>query len=235
MAAQFDPYSVAPDWQSQRDALNRAYQQGLINLNAKKGNIFAQQGFLNTGTYGNNGNSLDFSNLQVDPNQEHGGYRDELKSEADMLDQADNGPDRGFSGGLSQQASAAAKKAVASRQTGYQQNLQQTLGGLNMESNNLLFNVNEGQQAITDNAREYAANEALWQATNPTGSYVVPGASGGGAVPITPSGGSTPLSANAIQTAASYGYQTVAKPSNLKPATFAPAKPKATARGGHAL
>ena len=231
--APFDPYSIAPDWQAQRDTLNRAYQQGLINLNAKKGNMMAQYGFQNKGIYGNNGNSLSFSDLEVDPNQQHGLYRDELKTEADMLDRADNAPSRGFSGGLANQASNAAKFAAQGRQTQFQQQLQQGLGGLNQEAGNLLFGVNEGQEAISQNAGEYGANQALWQATNPTGSYVVPGASGGGSVATTPSGGATPLSANAINTAASYGYQTIKKPSNLKPVTYG--APKPPARGGHAL
>lgn len=184
--AAYDPTQIAPDWQAQKDALSRAYNQGLINLNSKKGNLFSQYGFLNNGSYNTSGNSLDFANLSVDPNQQHGAYRDELKTEADALDAAQNGPDRGFSGGLSNQASAYAKQAVQGRQTAFQQNLQQQLGGLNLEAGNDSFNYNEGITGINQNATEYAANQALWQATNPTGSYVVPGASGGGSTPTTP-------------------------------------------------
>ncbi len=228
----FDPYSIAPDWQAQKDTLKRMYDQGLINLNAKKGNMMAQYGFQNQGAYGSDGKPLDFSNIQVDPNQQHGLYRDELKTEADMMDAADNGPSRGFSGGLANQASNAAKFAAQGRQTRFQQQLQQGLGGLNLEAGNQSFAYGEGIRSVDDNAKEYGANQALWQATNPTGSYVVPGASGGGSVATTPSGGATPLSANAINTAASFGYQTIAKPSNLKPVTYG--APKPPARGGQA-
>src|SRR5882672_323942 len=176
----FDPTQIAPDWGAQKDTLNRMYQQGLINLNARKGNLFSQQGFLNNGAYNTNGNSLDFSNLQVDPNQQFGGYRNELTSEANMLDQAQNGPDRGFSGGLANQASRYAQQAVQGRQTAYQQNLQQELGGLNQEAANQSFNYGEGIRNVNQNATEYAGGQALWAATNATAPYVVPGASGGG-------------------------------------------------------
>lgn len=167
----------------------RAYNSGLINLNASKNQYFANQGLLNPGDYTTSGNSVDFSKLSVDPNQQFGGYRNELKTEADMLDAADNGPDRGFSGGLSQQAARTAQQAVGARQTSYQQNLQSTLGNYNQAASNDLFNYQEGSSQISSNAKEYAANEALWQATNPTaapGSYVVPGSSGGGSTPIKP-------------------------------------------------
>lgn len=226
MANMFDPTSIAPDWDAQKSALNRMYQAGLINLNAKKGNLFSQQGFLNNGSYNTSGNSLDFSNLQVDPNQQFGGYRNELKSEADMLDSADNGPDRGFSGGVANQARRTAQQAVNSRQTAYQQNLQSQLGNLNLEAGNQSFNYGEGIRGVDTNAKEYAGSAALWAATNATASYVVPGASGGGSTPIKPQTAagpfSAPLSNNARQTAASYGYATVAKPTNLRPTTFAP-------------
>lgn len=215
--AVFDPTQIAPDWDAQRKALGRMYSQGLINLNAKKNNTMAQYGFLNTPDFSQGGGNVDFSNLQVDPNQQYGAYRNELKSEADMMDAADNGPDRGFSGGLANQAGDYAKKAAAARQSGFMQNLQQTLGGFNQEAGNDQFQYNEGLNDVSTNATQYAGSEALWRATNPTGGQAsVPGASGGGTTPIKPVA-VTPLSASAINTAASYGYQTVANPTNLKP------------------
>lgn len=226
----YDPFSIAPDWDAQKEALHRAYKQGLINLDAKKGNLFAQQGLKNKGSYSSDGRAIDFSNLEVDPNQEHGGYRDELKTEADMLDAADNGPSRGFSGGVANQAARTAKIAVAGRQNSYQQNLQQALGNMNMEAGNQAFNYAEGVGGINQNAAEYGANQAAYNLLNAP--IVVPGASGGGSVPTTPSGGATPLSANAIQTAASYGYSTTNKVGNLKPVTFGPAKLGTTRREG---
>lgn len=184
----FDSTQIAPDWDAQKAALGRMYQQGLINLNAKKGNLMAQYGFKNTADYTNNGQTQDFSNLQVDPNQEYGAYRNELKTEADMMDAADNGPDRGFSGGLANQAASFAKKAAAGRQTGFMQNLQQQLGGFNLEAGNDQFNYNEGMGQISANATQYAGSEALWRATQATAAapVVVPGASGGGSTPIKP-------------------------------------------------
>ncbi len=219
----FDPAQIAPDWQSQKDALSRAYQQGLINLNARKGNLMSQYGFLNNGSYDTSGNALDFANLSVDPNQQYGAYRNELKSEADQLDAADNGPDRGFSGGLSNQAKRTAQQAVQGRQTAFQQNLQQQLGNLNLDAGNQSFNYGEGIRNVNQNATEYAGGQALWQAANPTGSYVVPGASGGGSTPIKPQS-SGALSANAVGTANAFGYQVTKNPKNLHPVTFGPAQ-----------
>ena len=220
--AVFDPTQIAPNWNAQRDALNRMYQQGLINLNAKKGNLLAQYGFQNTPDYTTSGNIGDFSNLQVDPNQQYGAYRNELTSEANALDAADNGPDRGFSGGLANQAGAYAKRAVASRQAGFMQNLQQQLGGLNQEAGNDQFNYNEGNQGISDNAKQYAGSQALWQAMQPTAPAPVAGISGGG---------STPLTQQAVNTAASFGYNVINNPSNLKPMTFGAKKPVLGGRG----
>lgn len=214
----FDPTQVAPSWDEQRNALMRAYNQNLIQLNASKNNTMNQYGFLNTPDYNTAGNIGDFSNLQVNPNSQHGLYRDELTTEANMLDASQNGPSRGFTGGVANQAQRAAQQAVAGRQNTFQQNLQQTLGGFNQTAGNDLFNYQEGATGISNNARDYAGSEALWRATNNT-SVSVPGASGGGSTPIQPVN-VTPLSNNAIQTASSYGYQTVGKPTNLKPVTY---------------
>lgn len=215
----YDPYSIAPDFAGQKGALLKAYQSGLLSLNATKDNIFAQQGLLNTGNYSTaGGDQQSFANLQVDPNQQYGGYRNELQTEANMLDAADNGPDRGFGGPLTNQAKATAQKAVGARQTAYQQNLQQTLGNLNLQAGQLGNNYAEGYNQVGTNAAEYAANQALWQGMNPTAApeapqtYSVPGASGGGSTPLTP---------QAVAMAGSFGYQVQKNPTNLKPVTFA--------------
>lgn len=185
--AAYDPLQISPDFNAQKQALARAYNSGLINLNASKNQLFANQGLLNPGDYTNSGNSIDFSKLSVDPNSQYGGYRDELQTEADMLDKADEaGSGRGFSGGLSQQASRTARQAVGSRQTAYQQNLQSQLGNLNLQAGNQNFQYNEGITGVNNNAAEYGANAALWQGLNPTAAYSVPGASGGGSTPIKP-------------------------------------------------
>jgi hypothetical protein len=211
----FDPTQIAPDWDAQKATLNRMYNQGLINLNAKKGNLMSQYGFLNKGNFDTSGNAVDFANLQVDPNQEYGAYRNELRDEANTLDAAQNGPDRGFSGGLANQASRTAQQAVKARQTGFQQNLQQQLGGLNTEAGNDFFNYNEGLAGVDTNQKEYAGGEGLWRALNETAAppapVVVPGASGGGRTPLTP---------QAVTNAASFGYQVVKNPNNLKPQNF---------------
>lgn len=189
MAAAFDPTMPAPNFAFQTQQLMRLYNQGLIGLNAKKGNTMAQYGFLNTPDYNTSGNVGDFSNIQVDPNQQHGLYRDELTTEANMLDSAENGPDRGFSGGVSNQASRAAQQAVAGRQNTFQQNLQQTLGGFNQEAGNDLFNYSQGNREVSNNAADYAGQEAAWRALNATSAPTtasVPGASGGGTTSIRP-------------------------------------------------
>lgn len=220
--APFDPTQISPDFDAQRQALARAYQAGLINLNAKKGSLMSQYGFLNNGSYDASGKGLDFSNLQVDPNQQHGAYRDELQSEANMLDAAQNGPDRGFSGGLSNQASQYAKQAVQGRQTTFQQSLQQQLGNYNQEAGTQAFNYGEGLQGVAQSQAEYAGGEALWAATNPTGAYTVPGASGGGSTPITPqpiaqpSGAYSPIKQGPYQRTGPETPMTMAKKSATK-------------------
>lgn len=190
-AATFDPTQIAPAWEDQRNSLMRIYNQNLINLNLKKNQTLSQQGLLPTQDYNTSGNIPDFGSLNVDPNSQFGGYRNELKSEADMLDAAQGGPDRGFGvgGGVSNQASRAAQQAVGARQSSYQQSLQQTLGNFNNEASNDLFSYQQGSNDISNNARDYAANEALWRATNATAApttAVVPGASGGGSTSIRP-------------------------------------------------
>lgn len=215
--ATYDPTQAAPNFGAQQAALMRAYQSGIISLNASKGNYFAQQGLLNTGNYTTaGGDQQNFANLQVDPLQEHGGYRDELKAEADMLDASENGPDRGFSGGLANQAKATAQRAVAGRQTRYQQNLQQTLGNLNLQAGQLGNDYAANYNQIGANAADYASQQALWQGTNDTSApaapqtYSVPGASGGGSTPLTP---------QAVAMAGSFGYAVQKNPTNLKPMT----------------
>lgn len=185
----FDPTQIAPNWDAQKSALMRLYNQNLIGLNAKKNNTLAQQGLLNTPDYNTTGNIPDFGSLQVNPNSQYGGYRDELLTEANMLDSADNGPDRGFSGGVANQAKRVAQQAVGQRQSSYQQSLQQTLGGFNLEAGQDQFNYNEGITGISNNARDYAGSQALWAATNATSAPAtasVPGASGGGTTSINP-------------------------------------------------
>lgn len=208
MAATFDPTQIAPDWDFQRQQLARNYQQGLINLNAQKNNLFAQYGFLNSPDFTTSGQPVDFSNLQVDPNQQYGAYRNELKTEADALDAAQNGPSRGFSGGLSNQAYRAAQQAVGARQTAFQQNLQQNLGNLNLSAGNQNFNYQQGMNQVGADQAQYAGSQALWQALNPTAPATVPGASGGGSTPLI-------VSPYAAKTAAQQAKQTLKQKSLL--------------------
>jgi hypothetical protein len=214
--AAYDPASIAPDWAAQRDALARAYKQGLIGLNSSKNSLFAQQGLLNSADYTTDGKPVDFSSIQVDPNQQYGGYRNELDVEADAMDAADNGPSRGFSGGLANQASAAAKRYAQGRQVQYQQGLQQQLGNFNQQAGNQSFQYGEGLTQIGNNAKEYAANEQAWRLLNAPSQ--VPGASGGGSTPITPMGSAAPLSANAITSVANRtGLNGLVKPVAKQP------------------
>lgn len=167
----------------------RLYNQNLIGLNQKKSNTLSQYGFLPGADYNTSGNIPDYSQINVDPNQQHGIYRDELTTEANMLDASDNGPDRGFTGGVSNQAKRAAQQAVAGRQNTFQQNLQQTLGGFNQEASSDLFNYQQGNREISNNALDYAGQFAAWQALNSTGTpstVSIPGASGGGSTSIRP-------------------------------------------------
>lgn len=185
----FDPTAPPPNFAFQTQQLMRAYNQSLIALNAKKSNTLSQYGFLPGADYNTSGNIPDYSQINVDPNQQHGIYRDELTTEANMLDASQNGPDRGFSGGVANQAARAAQQAVAGRQNTFQQNLQQTLGGFNQEAGGDLFNYQQANREVSNNATDYAGQEAAWRALNATSApstVSIPGASGGGSTSIKP-------------------------------------------------
>lgn len=157
-----------------------------------------------------------------------GGYRDELTAEANAMDAADNRPNRGFTGGLSNQARAAAQQAVARSQNQFTQGYNQFAGGFNVAGQQSQGDTNQSLGGILQNQAEYKSNEALWQSTIPT--EYTPGISGGGSTPVMARVAATNM-------AKSFGYS-VNQPQLRKQsgATFTgTAKPKLTpSRGGQA-
>lgn len=204
--AAFDPYAISPDFASQGGDVVTAWQRALAKLNFDKNNVLQKYGFGQQGDLSGSGNlnpdgTYKSTNLSgglnavgnisgfvgMDNKSGQGAYRDELTAEANALNVADNGPNRGFSGGLANQAKAAAQLAVNRSQSQFTQGYNQFTGGFNIAGQQSQGEANQSLGGILRNQAEYKANEALWQSTLPApvdpNTTYTPGISGGGATP----------------------------------------------------
>lgn len=244
MAQAFDPYGIQPDWAQQGSDQVTAWQQALAKLNYQKNSVLDRYGFTSEGNvtgsaqYNPDGTVKsataaggltgvnDITGFVGKDNKTgYGGFRDELTSEANMMDAASNGPSRGFSGGLANQASSAAKAAAQRMQQGFTQGYNQFAAGVNQSGLEATNSVNTNLGSILQNQTNWGANEAAWRSTLPT--VYTAGVSGGG---------STPVSSPAVSMAKAFGY--TVNPAQLaaqKAVTFKGTAPKPAPRGGHAL
>lgn len=205
----FDPYAIQPDWSGQGGQAVDAWQRANARLNLQKNNTMQKYGFnQNTGDLGGNvtyntdgtvknvtetGGMTGVSDISgmaaLDNKSGQGGFRDELNTESNMLNSADSGPSRGFTGGLANQAKDLAQKAVASRQSQFTQNYNQFAAGQNQAGTDAAGSTNTGLFNILDQQTQWSGNQAAFQATQPVG------ISGGGSTPIVPAGVPIPQTA----------------------------------------
>lgn len=238
--AAFDPYQIKPDFQGQSSQVVTAYQQALARMNYQKNSALQQYGFNASGDLSGSGNMYSdgtFANANLsgglagvngisdfaamDNKSGFGGFRDELNNEANALDKADSGPDRGFSGGLANQAHAAAQQAVNRSQNQFTQGYNQFAGNFNIGAQGAQQQTNQSLQSILGAQAEWGANESLWQSTLPTYTAGISG------------GGSTPINSPAVAMANSLGYSVNTKQlAAQKPVTFKGTAP--APRGGQA-
>lgn len=256
MTTQFDPYGIAPDFAGQGSGVVTAWQRALAKLNLNKNQAMQQYGFNSTGDFAGSGNmnpdgtfgstgltgGLNAVNgisdfVSMDNKTGQGGYRNELTAEANALDAADNGPDRGFSGGLANQAHAAAQRAVTASQSQFTQGYNQFAGNFNIAGQQSQGEANAGLTGILADQANWGANEAMWQSSIPVDTYT-PGVSGGGSTPIGAKSVSSIIGkALATNPMAGQNFKNTGVTGQAKAQTFkGTAKPQAApSRGGHAL
>lgn len=251
--AAFDPYGISPDFAGQGSQAVTAWQQALAKLNFQKNNVMDKYGFTSVGngdisgtaqyntdgtaksvnaTGGLNGVNGISDFAAMDNKSGYGGFRDELNSESAALDAANNGPSRGFSGGLSNQAAAAAQQAVARSQQGFTQGYNQFASGFDQAGLESTNSTNSGLGTILQNQAEYGAQEAAWQSSIPAAAPTyTPGVSGGGSTPIGATG--TGFKTNPVGVYNRAGSETSG--GTWKGLSPAPKAAAPAARGGHAL
>ncbi len=244
----FDPTQASPDFHNIGESAVTAWQQALARLNFQKNTVMDKYGFSHAGdltqggvsyngahnasgvnTTGGVSNVGDFSQFAgLDNLTGSGGFRDELMAENNALNAADNRPDRGFTGGLSNQAKAAAQMAVKRSQQNFTTGYNTFGSGINQagadagNTTNLALGTNNADQA------QYAGSEGLWRATLPVEQTYVAGISGGG---------TTPTGFNPYHIAQANGKALQVNQKQLaaqRPVTFGKSGSSAGSRGGHA-
>lgn len=251
----FDPYGIQPDFAGQGTGVLTAWQRALNKLNLNKNMALQQYGFNAAGDLAGEGvmnsdgtfrstnmggglNAVkDISDFaSMDNKSGRGGFRNELTNEANLLDATDNGPDRGFTGGLANQAHAAAQRAVTSSQQQFTEGYNQFAGNFNIAGQQSQGEANAGLSGILADQANWGVQEAMWQSTIPTDTYT-PGVSGGGSTPIGAKSVSSIINnAMASNPRAGQTFKNTGVTGQAKAQTFkGTSNPPASSRGGHAL
>lgn len=166
--APYDPSSISPDWDYLKQQQQTAWQNSLNQWNTKKSNALANFGLEDQGTYGPNGNGLDFNINRWKAGSENGAIQTLLRNYGQgILGAQDSSGSRGFSGGLANQREAGVRDQMGLAKAGLETQETQQLQGLNAGVNQGYNQFQGNLTGLQHDQREYNQNEQLWNTQNP--------------------------------------------------------------------